>query len=530
MKHLLEFIFWPAIAAALLVTPTPAQDGHLKVLPVITEYFELVASGAYDIAGDMWTPEALERSHRFGITYTGIVLKQDCNSPVIRNLDRYRDGIVSPIRKYEDLEENRWYRLEFSDIYGSSVQSHSYYAQRRGDWFWLSYAEDFYGAGWPITESRYFRVHTDPGVGDYLNAVVLEEADRFVERTAARLGMSDQRLADIADKKIEYYYCSSDSVVQKLSGFLVKGTLDLASNDIISADFPHFHELSHLLVNIHLKELPLYVLPLVREGTAVYLGGRWGKHPAALLDLAIFLYREGLIEFDSTLTMNSFLDEAGADIVYPVTGVFSGFLIEELGMKKYLDLYLRLSGTFDEVNNLSAAEVGQIIADAAGRTDWASLKDDFGAYLDSHRAAMTMAQPGGDTSGKELISEDRGVVRDQSGWLAFQFKGTGHESSMQGNLVFGKKDELVGLRSSLFDSQYEGNLPFEGYRYGIRYDQNEVGLYDYATNRLMAKYIWGITPSDEYFDAEARTVRVRFRKDLLEGPPPGSGDYKLLPM
>lgn len=530
MKHLLKLILRPAIAAVLLFAPALAQDGHLQVLPVITEYFELVASGAYDIAGDMWSPEALERSHRFGITYTGIVLKQDCNSPVIRNLDRYRDGIVSPVRKYEDLEKDRWYRLEFSDIFGNNVQRHSYYAQRRGDWFWLSYAQDFYAAAWPVTESRYFRVHTDPGVGEYLNPVVLEEADRFVERTSARLGMTEERLAEIADKKIEYFYCSNDSVVLKLSGFLVKGTLDLASNDIISADFPHFHELAHLLVNIQLKDMPLYTLPLIREGTAVYLGGRWGKHPAALLDLAIFLYREDLIEFDSTLTMSSFLDEAGADIVYPVTGVFSGFLIEVLGMEKYLDLYLELSGTFDEVNNLTAAEAGQIFAGASGRADWASLKDDFSTYLDTHREAMTMAQPGGDRSGNELISEDRVVVRDQSGWLAFEFKGTGHESSMQGNLVFGKKDELVGLRSSLFDSQYEGNFPFEGYRYGIRYDQHEVGLYDYATNRLMAKYIWGITPSDEYFDAEAKTIRVRFRTDLLEGPPPGSGDYKLLPM
>ena len=510
--------------------PVGAQDGHREVIPVISEYFDLISIGNYDVAGDMWTPEAIERSHRFGITYSDIVLKQDCNSPLIRNLKLYTDRPVSPIRKYEDLKEDEWYRLEFSDVYGSSLTKHNYFAQRRGDWFWLAYAEDFYAADWPVIESRYFRIHTDAGTGDYLNEVVLAEADRFVEQIAARLGMSDERLALIADKKIEYYYCSSDSVVQKLSGFLVKGTLNLASNDIISADFPHFHELVHLLMNIRLQELPLYTLPIVREGTAVYLGGRWGKHPASLLDLAIFLYREGLVEFDSTLTMSSFLDDAGADIVYPVTGVFTGYLVDRLGMDKYLDLYLSFSGTFDELNSLTAADIGRKFAVLLGRSGWADVKSDFESYLDDNRNAMTVAKPGGDDSGKELISNGSVVVHDQGDWLAFEFKGTGHESSMQGNLVFDKNDDLTGKRSSMFDSQYEGSRAFEGYRYGVRYDQNEAGLYDYATNRLMAKYIWGITPSDEYFDAEHATIRVMFRKDLIEGATPDADDYELLPM
>ena len=85
--------------------------------------------------------------------------------------------------------------------------------------------------------------------------MVLAEADRLVETIADRLDMSSERLDLIADAKIEYFYCSSDSVVEQMTGFLVKGTLDLASNDVISADFPHFHEISHLLINIHLKDM-----------------------------------------------------------------------------------------------------------------------------------------------------------------------------------------------------------------------------------------------------------------------------------
>ena len=63
----------------------------------------------------------------------------------------------------------------------------------------------------------------------------------------------------------------------------------------------------------------------------------------------------------------------------------------------------------------------------------------------------------------------------------------------------------------------------------MRFDRNEAGLYDYATNQLVAKYIWGITPSEEYFNAEQHTISIKFRKSLLNERLPGEEDYRLLP-
>jgi len=80
----------------------------------------------------------------------------------------------------------------------------------------------------------------------------------------------------------------------------------------------------------------------------------------------------------------------------------------------------------------------------------------------------------------------------------------------------------------LFNEQYEGAMPFEGYRYGLRFDTNEAGLYDYVTNQLVAKYIWGITPSDDYKNAEGTSIAVKFRKSLCEKAIPSEGSYKLL--
>jgi hypothetical protein len=522
-----------ALAAFLTVmtASVSAEESYRDASPVINEYFELVFSGNYDIAGDMWTPEALERSGRFGIRFTGIPIKADCNSPLMRNLDVLASKGVAPIRKYETLgDKQEWYQVEYADVFGSALLKHNYYLQRRGDWFWLGYSQDFYSTGWPVVESRYLRIRTHPAMQKYLNSIGLAEADRFVEQMANRLNMTDKMLASIGTTKIEYFFCPTDSAVQQMSGFLVKGTLDLASNDIISADFPHFHEMTHLLVNIRLQELPLYTLPFVREGLAVYLAGRWGKHPAPLMDLAVFLYEQELIVFDSILTMSGFEAESGADIVYPVAGLFTSYLVEKMGMPKFLDLYLRLSGKFPEVDGLSVNDVQTAFTKAAGRISWDDLKTDFVNYLKRHKEKDVVALPGVGKQGKKIIDDTRFTVFDDGDWLAFEFVAAPGDTLCQGNLVFGPIDSLKGQVSSLFESQYHDGTLVDGYRFGVRYDQNEAGLYDYVTNQLVAKYIWGITPSDDYFNAEQKKIAVRFRKSLLNGLLPEKGQCRLLPM
>lgn len=519
-----------ALVLLLIRFGARCEGSYVDATPVFSEYLQLIADGNYEIAADMWTPEALERSSRFGIRFTDIPMKVDCNSPIMRNLGEMQVNTLSPIRQYEDLDSTQWYRLEYANIYGSSLLRHNYYLQRRGDWFWLGYAQDFYGAKWPVTVSRYLRIRSHPDAQKYLNPAVIAEADRFVEQTASRLGISDSLLHQIAASKIEYYLCPSDSMVEKMTGFLTVGTLDLASNDVISSDFPHFHELTHLLINIRLREMPLYTLPVMREGLATWMAGRWGKQAAPLMDLAVFLYKEQLVNFDSIFTMGGFDHESGADIVYPVAGLFCGYLVEKIGMTGCLDLYLGLSGKFPQVNEMTTGEVQAKITQAAKFTDWAALKADFEAYLDRHQAQRIAALPGLGAVKQALMENKSFAVYDDSDWLAFEFRAAPGDSLCQGNLLFGPLDSLKGHASQLFESQYRDKQAFEGYRYGVRYDQNEAGLYDYVTNQLLAKYIWGITPSDQYFDAQKKTISIRFRKSLVTGQFPAKGQFHLLPL
>ncbi|MEA3296656.1 MAG: hypothetical protein U9R56_02195, partial [candidate division Zixibacteria bacterium] len=296
----------------------------------------------------------------------------------------------------------------------------------------------------------------------------------------------------------------------------------------ISSFFPHNHELVNFLINYKLRRLPLYTQPLLREGLAIYYGGRWGKSPSALLDLAGFLYREKLVELDSLLTMKSFESNSGADISYPVAGLFAGYLMELMGHEEYLELYLALSGDAETIRAMSDTVVREKILEATGIDNWALLTSEFEAYIEKMLTERAVVLPGIIADQKEILRTDSVVITGGEEWLSFEFK-VGPDTPVTGNLLFDFEERLEGVTSFLFEEQYRDQLPFDGYRYGVRFDQNEAGLYDYANNRLLAKYIWGITPSEKYYDADKNLIRIRFRKKLLAGAVPAPDDFKLLP-
>ncbi|HOD66160.1 MAG TPA: hypothetical protein PLR32_01630 [candidate division Zixibacteria bacterium] len=520
------------VLAALLVAFRPAVSPAAEpfstrpAIETLEEYFDLLVSGNLASAEGFWTQAAIERSGRFDITFTDIPLKIDAGSPVVRNLPVMRDYLVPAVTQVDLLDGGRYVRMKFKKTVNGEEVEHPYYAYWDSTYFWLTYPQDWVAALWPVRETRYFRIHTQPGAEAYLHPVLLDEADRFIERAADSLSLGAAVLREIAEKKIEFFYCTSDSTVLTITGHLTKGTYDLASNDIISATFPHNHEVVHLLVNLKLRSLPLMTQPIVREGIAVHLGGRWGKAPTSLVYLGAFLHKNGLVQVDSLVSMDRFEKQAGADMAYPVAGLFTAFLLDRMGYSRYFDLYLKLSGSSTEMPAMLAPEVKRVVYETVGVSSWDNLMMEFSAYCDRLESERAVFAPGL-VERKQGGFDDGGVkVRLYQRWVSLSFPANGPDGP-RGNLLFGYDKRLKDVKSVLFEEQYQGGTPFPGYRWGIRYDANEAGLYDYATNQLVGKYIYGITPSAAY-RGTAQEVQVRFLIDLSEGLAPTAKDHKLL--
>lgn len=519
-------IFCTALLVAGILSVTPLQAS--PAVELLTQYFDMLVSGNLESAQYLWTESDQERANRFGIEYIDIPIRVDATSPVVENFGVMRAYLNPPVKRYQDLADG-FVSMEYSAMLNSGKPvEYTYYAQKIGEYYWLCHPQDYYARNWPVIASRYFRIHYEPDLEPFLGAAVLKACDEEVEHLMDSLDFDKDTKKLVEEKKVEYYYCKDDETVKDITGHLTKGMLDQATNDIISANFPHFHELTHLLTNIKLQKIYVYTLPVLREGLAVRYGGRWGKEPPALMDIGAYLYKEQLVVLDSMLTYYDFINGSSADISYPVAGLFVTFLMDRAGNDKFFELYRAASGPSEKVTGMDRDEVKNLILSYTGHKDWLDLEVDFTKYLDSRVESQSAAVPGADNNGKELLAGNTYKVTEHKDWLSFVFTGNG-DGPVKGNLLFGYKGDLDGQQSMLFQEQYLGQEPFEGYRFGVRYDENEVGLYDYATNQLVAKYIWGISPSPDYFDADSKTVTVRFKRDLVDGNLPEKVHVKWLP-
>jgi hypothetical protein len=479
----------------------------------LRDYFDLVASGNADVAEDLWLASSRERALRFGIEFEGIAIKADCGSPVIRDLKRMRGHLEPAVKQVHELD-SVYTRLEFSQLVDGTRVQHYYYIYYDGNYFWLVYPQDFYCKDWPVVETRYFRLHVDPSRRTP-NQVALDAADRHVEQVAKALDLSKRNLEKLAESGIEYFLCGTDSLVATITGHSVRGTLDLGSNDVISSAFPSNRDIVQLLINIRFQRLPLYTQPIVREGATVALGGVPGKEPPALMGLGAFLFKEGMVSLDSLLSMRSFDNPASADIAFPVAGLFGSFLLEKVGTESFFALYRQLSGSFQYVYEMTPFEVQQLLLTAAKLATWDQLVSEFGTYADEMVATGLPLLPGTTGEGKARLDLDGVSVTEDGEWLNFEFSfpaGT----SPRGNLLMSRLAALDGLQPSYFMMQYQDSVSYPGFRYGLRFDENEAGLYDYAVDQLVAKFVNGLTPSDAYRGHSRNVIAVRLKKHLLE--------------
>ncbi len=199
------------------------------------------------------------------------------------------------------------------------------------------------GADWPVIETRFFRIHHQPEVVP--SAVAMAELDRFTAATAGKVGFSTEDLADLESTRLDYYLCD-DATVQRLTGYPTKGMADLRGRAVISSHFPHFHELAHLLVDMTFEETPLQTLPVVQEGLACLLGGRWGRSPEVVLYTGWVNDHFGMGSLDEVLTQeawNSF--GGGADVAYPLGALLCETVRREAGWAGVMELNRKVAGS-----------------------------------------------------------------------------------------------------------------------------------------------------------------------------------------
>src|SRR5205085_4283917 len=68
-----------------------------------------------------------------------------------------------------------------------------------------------------------------------------------------------------------------------------------------------------------------------------------------------YLQKTGFLTYDSILTYESF-NSNDANMTYAVAGLYNSFLLRELGINQYIELYKKVNGDFEFVKNITVSD------------------------------------------------------------------------------------------------------------------------------------------------------------------------------
>jgi len=473
----------------------------------LKDYIEAVVSEDYSRAETFWSEKDLQQSQRLGISYLGAPLKIDTASPVFNTRNHLKNGVYFwQIKQMETREDV--FRVTISVSGGAASSDFVYYIQSDMAEFKLVSPFSQAQTKWRHTASEYVNIYYEDE--SLFHPYALSEADRFINTLAKDLAISPERMELLGKEKIDYYLCSAETV-RKLTGFEAQGMANLQFDAVISRQLPHLHELTHLMVNFALQELPLYTLPLLQEGAAAGFGGRWGKSPEVILQLGEFYLREEWLQPESVFNYQEF-HKLGADMSYPLAALWTKYLRDELGGEKFRELYLTLSGTSEQVVSLTMENTKSIF-NRYLYSDWKLLIYNFwdskGKYKYSGLLPVDTI-PAGCESVYKYRKSGRAVYLYQDRNYYYLEAELGEAKQL--GIFLQSRFKQIPYRSWMFAEQFPQET-YMGEEMGIVVSAGEAGIYDYTCNVLKAK-LTQVFQGNEGFENDGKTIRCKFSRSL----------------
>lgn len=438
-----------------------ASSYSQNINPEVISFFNALISDSAALSGYVDKSE-LEKSNKLGITYTGVKNK------FLISYD------ISPDLKQKIAQGSYQYKLNSTDL-GTGVQKITFKVEK------LNYTRDFYfkddklispvtyfTAGWKNFTSKHFNFFISDTT--LFNKYSISYLENYIEKMMDLLNYSPEERTMLEKGKIIYVLCKDNNEIKNVTGFDTRGIYILAYDEVVTTYNCHLHELSHLLINYKLKTLPLHTLAFFQEGFAVATGGRGGISRDILLDSGHYLDKSGFIPFNSIMTQSQFQSE-NASVTYPVSGLYSYYLLHQYGLNFYLDSYRKYSGSEEYINNLKIDSV-KMPAIKEFETFVKNYKKRSGINLSYHEGAQRIVfegQPG------KIIQID-----------------SSYKLIMKGNLLLSDSKPIKNYTSVKFKEQFP-KIKYSGEKYLITADKNEINVYNLYINILIDSYSSGLS-------------------------------------
>ena len=432
-------------------------------------------------------PEELSISRRLGIEYTGVdnkcLISDDIDSSLREEINSKKLSFTYKLEKLND---------DYSKLF-FSIPSRKFAKEYYFKDSYLISPPYYFAGNWKKEESKFFIFHIS--APSLFNQYAERRLDNFVDKICKVLGLSDDQVKKLEENKIHYYLCRDGNEIKKLTGYDARGLYYLPYDYIITTFNCHYHEILHLLMNYKLGKIPLYTLPLLQEGFAVAFGGRGGKEPDVILEMGAFLANNNFLGYNSILNKKDF-NQYDATMTYPLAGLYNKFLIKALGINKYITLYKKYSGNKSNIEKLKIDPV-----DLPSAEKWEYyLKN----YLNNNSIKIEIPVT---HEFKEIEKRKNNfIVSEDSEYYLFQIRDT---------LFLSPSQKLNNYQSKLFHEIFPENL-YQSEKYAIIADSNEVSVYNFYSNNLVAKYVRSFTPSNEKVKLNNNFYQFAIKKEIFE--------------
>lgn len=506
--------YLPVLTLTLLsLLPVAQQLRADDAGSIMESYIELLSQEDYEAAGQLWHPQYIETCNRLGITYRDTPFKYDCVSPLLENIDLIRNGaatwnavstVLGPKQQKVILKISAPENTVSCEYFFFSDSTGTHMIPR----FWM------YLTNFSLVQTKYFDIyyHSESQLNDYS----IFDLDVFVEKVATTFGVSPKKLLTLSHDRMEYFFVESESEVAELLGFPSQGTYYTPCDVIISRRLPDYHELAMFMISYTQEDLGLYIDPFMTRGLACYVGGRFGQANDVMWQISNFTLENEIFSLDDILTFDGFHKTIGnIDFSFPLSLGLVTSLIDDFGINDVLSMLRDLSGNVAFINNLSVDEVKTVLETKTGRT-WADIMQSARSRIASD--PFPNLKPGVE-SDSGLVVFESGIntfhvrVTLDDGWYNFAINPFEKGTKPVGVLTLaGSPGGRMGSYQSFLWNEQFANRQYSAEVYSIRFDGNEVGVYDYLTNQLIAKYV-------SSFDSNATNsggqTGFRLREDVL---------------
>jgi hypothetical protein len=431
--------------------------------------------------------DELQIANRFGIEYEGIKNKSLIANDIPKELS---NDLSNRKIKYDYTLENLEDNFSLLTITIPTLNLKREYFIKDS---FLVTSTFYHARNWKTITTDYFKFFVSDET--LFNEYSIKLLEFFINKISTLLSFTEEERSQLMEKKIFYFLCRDEEEIQKVTGFATRGMFILAQDYVITTYNTHYHELLHFLINYKLRKLPLYTHPFLQEGFAVAFGGRGGLEAHTISEMGVFVIKSGFANYKELLSKLDF-QKTDASISYPISGLYTEFLIKNIGIANYLKLYRKYSGTSEKVlsekineEELLPEDKWNLFVDSLSSQNPVMIKTDL-SVLENEPIAK---------------QNDFEVYENEEGYF-FRIKDT---------LLISTPKIFSNFKSKIF-SQHFPNRKYNSEKYLILATQNEISVYNLFANNLIGKYVASFSIPPKTVPHKDGFFEFVIKKDLFD--------------